>query len=435
MTVRTLAAALLHVALAFMCVGTAPAFARQQTTTAPPKPKSTAGQKPATTAPAKPDAATPPAAKRSAPKPPGFDALVKRAEAARAANQLDEAIALYSKAVQAMPTYTEGFWHLGTIYYERDRFEDARDAFRRVTQLNQASGPAWALKGHCEFRLKNQETALVDLLRAQTLGVGENRELLNLVQYHVGILFSRFGEYERALQALSEFALAGNDSPKVIEAMGVATMRLPMLPDEVPGDKREMIMMAGRASYFQALRTQNVAAREALQELINRYPDTPNVHYAYGIFLLNEEADQAIEEFERELKVSPTHHLAMLQIAFEYIKRADYEAAKPWAKRAVDVAPSAFVARKAWGQVLMETGEIDAAIAELKAGVMMAPDSPQMRFTLARAYQRAGRTEDAERERVEFAKLDRQLRASRTGAQSVGGIEIDSSGSKAKSPR
>ena len=189
---------------------------------------------------------------------------------------------------------------------------------------------------------------------------------------------------------MNEFALAANDGPKIIEAMGIATMRMPLLPEEVPADKREMIMMAGRASYFQAQRTQNVAARAALQELVNRYPDTPNVHYAYGIFLLNEEADEAIEEFERELKVSPTHHLAMLQIAFEYIKRGDYEAAKPWARKAVDVAPNAFVARKAWGQVLMETGDVEAAIAELEAGVKMAPDSPQMRFALARAYQRAG---------------------------------------------
>ena len=60
---------------------------------------------------------------------------------------------------------------------------------------------------------------------------------------------------------------------------------------------------------------------------------------------------------------------------------------------------------------------------------------PQMRFALARAYQRAGRTADAERERVAFAKLDRQLRTSRSGAQSVGGIEIDSGGAKPKAPR
>ena len=390
---------------------------------------------PAKATPSRPaPASRPPANRPASQKPKGFDVLVKSAADARAASRLDEAIALYSKAVAADPTWTEGYWHLGTIYYELDWFAEARDAFRRVVQQTAANGMAWAFKGHCEFRLKNYETALSDLLRARALGVGDKRELQALVIYHVAIMMSRFGDYELALQALNDFALAGNDAPKVIEAMGIAALRLPMLPEELPVEKREMVMMAGRASYFQAARTQ-VAGRRAFEELVRRYPDTTNVHYAYGVFLLTEEADEALKEFERELKVSPTHHLSMLQIAFEYIKRGEYEAARPWAKQAVEVAPNAFVARKAWGQVLLETGEVDAAIAELEAGVKMAPDSPQMRFVLARAYQRAGRTADAERERAEFAALDRQLRASRAGAQSVGGIEIDSSVAKPKRPQ
>jgi tetratricopeptide (TPR) repeat protein len=372
-----------------------------------------------------------PAAQRARPK--GFDTLANAAADARAANRLDEAIALYTKAVEADPAWTEGHWHLGTIYYELDRFPEARDAFRRVTQQSETNGAAWAFKAHCEFRLKNYETSLSDFLRARALGAGDNRELQSLVLYHVAIMLSRFSDYEMALQTLNDFALAGNDSPRVIEAMGIAALRLPMLPEEVPADKREMVMMAGRASYFQAARSQ-VAGRRAFEELVRRYPDTPHVHYAFGVFLLTEEADEALKEFERELKVSPAHYLSMLQIAFEHIKRGDYEAARPWAKQAVEVAPNAFVARKAWGQVLLETGDVEAAVAELEAGVKMAPDSPQMRFILARAYQRAGRTEDAERERVEFAKLDRQLRASRAGAQSVGGIEIDSA-TRPKAPR
>jgi thioredoxin-like negative regulator of GroEL len=53
--------------------------------------------------------------------------------------------------------------------------------------------------------------------------------------------------------------------------------------------------------------------------------------------------------------------------------------------------------------------------------VKLAPESPEMRFALARAYQRAGRTDDATRERAEFLRLDRAARAARSGVQSVGG--------------
>jgi Flp pilus assembly protein TadD len=110
-----------------------------------------------------------------------------------------------------------------------------------------------------------------------------------------------------------------------------------------------------------------------------------------------------------------------MQIAFEYLKRGDGASALPWAQQAAAAAPNAFPAHKALGQALLETGDVDGAVKELLIGIKLAPDSPGLHFTLARAYQRAGRLEDANRERDEFTKLDRLARTQRSGAQSVGG--------------
>ena len=75
------------------------------------------------------------------------------------------------------------------------------------------------------------------------------------------------------------------------------------------------------------------------------------------------------------------------------------------------------------GQVKATTkdDDVDGAIKELLIGVKLAPESPGLHFTLARAYQRAGRVEEATRERDEFTRLDKMARTMRTGAQSVGG--------------
>jgi predicted Zn-dependent protease len=145
------------------------------------------------------------------------------------------------------------------------------------------------------------------------------------------------------------------------------------------------------------------------------------VHYAYGIFLLQEKGDAAIAQFKRELELQPGHASSMMQIAFEYLKQGNAAEGLTWAKQAVAAAPNAFPARKALGQALLETGDFEAAIQELQIGVKMAPDSPGMHFILARAYQRAGRLDEATREREEFTRLDRLARTQRSGAQSVGG--------------
>jgi tetratricopeptide (TPR) repeat protein len=231
----------------------------------------------------------------------------------------------------------------------------------------------------------------------------------------------RIGEFEQALQTLGEFASVGDDNPRVIEAMGIATLRMPIFPEELRADRRPMVIMAGRASYQMATRN-TAAAGKSFEALVLRYPETPNVHYANGVFLLSEQPDKAIDEFKKELELQPGHPQSLMQIAFEYLNRGDAQQALPWAKQAVEAAPDDFAARKVLGQARLDTGDVDGAIAELQTGIKLAPESPGLHFTLARAYQKAGRLEEANKEREEFTRLDRLARTTRSGAQSVGGV-------------
>jgi tetratricopeptide (TPR) repeat protein len=370
-----------------------------------------------------PPAKTPakPAAKSAAPaNSAAFDRLVESATEARRQEQWDEAIALYAKAVKLKPSYVEGYWYQGTAYYTLEKFSECREQFRTVARLAPKNGAAYAFLGLCEFGLKDYDRSLQHLLQSRLLGVGDTQDLGSVARYHAAILMTRMEQYEQALETLGEFASAGDDNPRVIEAMGIATLRMAMLPVEVPPDRRERILMAGRASYMMATRN-TASAGKAFEALVARYPETLNVHYAAGVFFLQEEPDKAIEEFTRELDVQPGHPWSLMQIAFEYLKRGDAATALPWAQKAVSAAPNAFPAHKALGQALLETGDVDGAVKELMIGIKLAPESPGLHFQLARAYQRAGRLDDATRERNEFTRLDRLARTQRSGAQSVGG--------------
>jgi tetratricopeptide (TPR) repeat protein len=349
-----------------------------------------------------------------------FDRLVTAATEARQAERWEEAIDLYAGAVKLKPDYVEGYWYQGTAYYWLDDHARCREAFRKVLRLAPKNGAAHAFLGLCEFGLKEYDRSLQHLLQSRILGVGDTKELGGVARYHAAILMTRIEQYEQALETLGEFASEGDDNPRVIEAMGLATLRMPLLPIEAPPDRREMVLMAGRASYMMATRNTAVAAK-AFEALVARYPEVPNVHYAYGVYLLQEQPDTAIEEFKRELELQPGHSVSLMQLAFEYLNRGDGPSALPWARQAVAAAPNAFSARKALGQALLETGDLEGAIRELQIGIKITPDSPGLHFTLARAYQRAGRLEEAERERDEFTRLDRLARTRRSGAQSVGG--------------
>jgi tetratricopeptide (TPR) repeat protein len=341
-----------------------------------------------------------------------FDKAVKLGDEAREADHLPEALDHYVTALKIRPDWKEGWWNTGAILYEEDHYPEARDAFRNLVSLDANNGPGWGMLGLCEFQTREYDRAIVSLLRGRSLKLGNNTELESVVRYHAALLYIHFEQFEIAFDVLSEFLRVGNDSPKVVQAFGLTILRMPYLESEVPADKRELILMAGQAAVGMAARRPE-AAQAAFDQLMARYPNAPNVHYAYGVFLLNQDADAALKEFKRELEISPDHQPSMVQMAFEYLKRDDYNAALPLAEKAVQLAPKMFPARNVLGRVLLQLGQIDRAIKELEEGARLAPTSPEMHYALGRAYRRAGREQDAKRETALFDKLQEEFNARR----------------------
>ena len=322
-------------------------------------------------APAKPPARPRPAtAKPATADPAGFAAIAKQASAARDANDLDTAVALYKRALALKPDWTEGWWGLGTACFDLDRYADANDAFRRVLAKDDSDGVTWVFKGLTSFKPQALRRGALGTDEARRRGVTASREISETARYHTALLLTRNEDYEQALAVLSDFGLEGNDSPRIIEAMGLATLRMPILPEDLPGTRRELVMMAGRGPVLHG-GAPAAGAQNAFETLATRYPDTPNVHYAYGVMLAGEQPEQAIERFKRELKVSPKHVLAKIQIAFAYIKRSEFAEAKPWAEQAVQEAPTQFIAHNALGQVLLATGDVEGAVRALENAVKL----------------------------------------------------------------
>ena len=224
--------------------------------------------------------------------------------------------------------------------------------------------------------------------------------------FHIAILYNRFEQYEAGTKTLFTMAKTGNENPSLIEALGLSVLRMPFLPSEMPPDRREMVLMAGRAAYDMRM-DRPVDGRREFEQLIARYPETAGVHYAYGIFLLNTDPDAALSEFNREIQISPNHVAARLQIAFEDIKRADFASGLPFAQKAADLAPKLFATHDALGRILLGLGKTEQAISELETAVKLAPNSPEASYALYTAYARAGRKEDAERMRREFIRLNK----------------------------
>lgn len=347
-----------------------------------------------------------------------FEKVAAQAQAAMDAERIPEAIRLYGRATKLQPNWPEGWWHLGTLLFDTGQFREARDAFAQFTLVeHKQAGPGFAMLGLSEFQLKRYPQALAALERGIARGLGNNPTFLRNVLYRDGTLQSLLGHPDVAVVRLSlaanQVAAAHPEAPKeavfadveLLEAMGIAALRFAKLPPDISDTEAPVIREAGHAQALIALRDEPAVADLELREMLTRYPNQPGLHYFYGVFLLKEDPTRALGEFRREIEISPTQAAAHIQLALELLHTADYEEGLKYATQAVALAPKDFVARVAYGRLLLELGKTDRAIEELRVAIRMAPGSPDAHFALSRALDRAGKKQEAMRERAKFMQL------------------------------
>ena len=334
-----------------------------------------------------------------------YSALTNKAEKAREAGNIEEAVRLYKQVVSIKPGAVENWWYLGTLYYELDDYTEGRIAFRRVTSLKPEMSLGWAMLGLCEFETRDYDSALVHLRRANDLKIPDQQSFYEVSKYHLALLLIRHGEFELASQVISEFARRNTDSVQFREAMGLVALRKPLLPNEIHPTEREMVIDAGTAVCDSLARRADKLQSDASQ-LLKKYPQEPEIHYIVGSLFLTSDADKALELWKQELTVSPSNIRALVSIAGEYMKRGDFPAAQKFAELAVNSNPDHYASHAVLGQVLSD-GSLDVprGIRELESAERMAPRQAEIRFSLSKAYAKAGRKEDATRERAEFMKL------------------------------
>jgi tetratricopeptide (TPR) repeat protein len=346
-----------------------------------------------------------------------FEELAARAQAAMEADRVPEAIRLYIRGTTLRPSWAEGWWHLGTLLFDAGHFRDARDAFAQfVTIERNQPGPGFGMLGLSEFHLKHYAMALSALERGVHLGLGSNPDFTRSVLYHDAILNALLRKPEIALQRLTLIANqtaaahpeASRDSVlsdmELLDAFGTAALRLAKLPSEVPVSAAPLVRKVGHAQALVALQDR-VAAEAEFKESVAIFGSEPGVHYAYGVFLLKEHPPLAIDEFHREIEISPSHDGARIQLALEFLRTADYEQGLKYAREAVALAPENFVTHVACGRLWLALEKPERAVQELRMAVKLAPGSPDAHFALSQALSQAGQQAQSARERAEFQRL------------------------------
>jgi predicted Zn-dependent protease len=348
---------------------------------------------------------------------PAFQRIAKEAAQARDANRINDAVGLYQHALKLNPRWDEGWWYLGTLYYDSDRYAEGVKAFRNLVEISPHYGSAWALLGLCEFEMKDYKNSFIHLQKGRVEGLGDNKDLIHVTRYHQAVVEILNGNFEDANSLLSSLVTENVLSNDVKLALGLALLHVPLLPNQIDPSKDALISAAGNIGELEALNDFD-EAKKAFERLIHDYPTTPFVHYSYGAMLAElsqyQEAEQQLLE---EIKINRNSSMPYMQLAYVYIRVNQFNDALPTARQAVQLVPESFAAHYLLGRTLLGLGQVNESIKELTIAKRLGPYSPEVRYNLARALARAKRTREAAQEQAEFARLDALVERARQKSQ------------------
>jgi len=145
-------------------------------------------------------------------------------------------------------------------------------------------------------------------------------------------------------------------------------------------------------------------AQREYEEMIEKEPHAPSVHYLLGRLLLSRpepdanSARRAKEEFQKEIQIDPRNAGAEYILGEMARQESQWEEAISRFSRAAKLDPTFGDAFMGWGFCLVNRKRYEEAIAPLQSAVRLQQGNPSAHYNLAVALSRSGKKEEAEKE-------------------------------------
>jgi len=323
---------------------------------------------------------SPAPAAADAPQPAPFEA----AQDLAAKGRLDKALALLDQLATQTPEQPGVERLRGIIFYQRDQFHQAIDAFTQAAQQDPADRESIEMHGVVLFRQGHATEAIPFLEKAHTTVERANVD----PQYVLGLCYADVKRYDDARHAFA--AQYG-----------------------FPPDSAEAYLLAGRLFLRREFAAEAaVQASRALE--IN--PNLPLAHQLLGeVALAKGDMPAAIRELEQERKLNPLNGLLYERLGDAYLRNEQYSDAQQALNRAVLLEPSSTAPYILLGETFLKLNQPIQAIHYLDHAAKMDPSNYITHNFLGQAYKATGQTAEANREFKLVVDLQHGAKAQPTG--------------------
>jgi len=298
---------------------------------------------------------------------PSATVSFEEAQTLASKGRLDKAMELLDQLSMQAPEPAGVERLRGVIYYQREQFAKATEAFAKATDQDANDRESMEMQGVSLFRLGRAAEALPLLEKAHSAVERANID----PQYVLGLCYADLQRYDAARHA---FATQYGFEPDSAEAHLLAA-RLFLRREFVPVAEAE--------------------ARKALK--LNS--SLPQAHQLLGeAALAKGDLPTAILELEAERKINPLNAVMYDRLGDAYLRNERYSDAQQALNRAVLLEPNATGPYILLGEVFLKTKQPIQALHYLDHAVKMDPSNYITHNLLGQAYKATGQLAEANRE-------------------------------------
>jgi tetratricopeptide (TPR) repeat protein len=315
-----------------------------------------------------------------------------------------EAEAAWRTYLQAHPSSSEAYAHLGLLEARQERYKEAVPLYRRAMALNPRVPGLRMNLGLALFKAGQMKDALLEFnqLQKSTPQSAPDRQRLVIL---IGMSCYGAEEYAQAAPYLKE--AAASDPQNLALRLALAHSCLWSKQYQCVLDTYHEILMLNAESA-----EADMLAGEALDEMKNYTgaieqfraavkadPQAPDVHFGLGYLLwIEKQYPDAATEFQAELANNQSHFQAMTYLGDAQMKLNHPEVALPLFEKALQFDPRLELAHLDMGILYGDAGRNDDALRELKTAERLLPDDVDVHWRLGRIYRAMGNEKEAKAE-------------------------------------
>jgi len=284
---------------------------------------------------------------------------------------------LFRNVVEKNPNFAPGRAHLGLLYLQMGRLQEAVPQLREAVRIDPTRTDATGALVHI---LQDQSQAAVDaddlqdalaLLNEARGYAPDNAD----VQYGFGMLALRLSLHQDAVDAFQKTLQLRKNDPLALYNLGRAFMEL---------------------SKFEE-------ARQQFAEYVTLRPNDPSGYSALGMTLAAlERSEEARAEFEHSIELAPIQTESYYRLGLLELQSREFEAASKHLRKALEREPAHAPALTALGRVAFEQKHYTEAIRLLQQAIVSDNTMREAHYYLGLTFARMGRNQESE-EQLEIA--------------------------------